>query len=84
MLYKICSIAQWCPSLCSPWTVSCQAPMSIDFSRQVYWSGLPFPPAGNLPKPGIEAASFVSPALAGRYFTVSATWEAHVVQKVST
>ena len=53
MLYKICSIAQWCPSLCSPWTVSCQAPLSIEFSRQVYWSGLPFPPAGNLPDPGI-------------------------------
>ena len=84
MLYKICSIAQWCPSLCSPRTVSCQAPLSIEFSGQVYWSGLPFPPAGNLPNPGIEAASFVSPALAGRYVTISATWEAHVVQKVST
>ena len=52
MLYKICSIAQWCPSLCSPRTVSCQAPLSIEFSGQVYWSGLPFPPAGNLPIQG--------------------------------
>ena len=60
MLYKICSIAQWCPTLCSPWTVGCQAPMSTEFSKQVYWSGLPFPPQGNLPNLGIEAESFVS------------------------
>ena len=83
MLYKICSIAQWCPTLCSPWTVGYQAPMSTEFSKQVYWSGLPFPPQGNLPNPGIEAASFVSPALEGRFFTTCAIWKAHVVQKVT-
>ena len=39
------------------WTVACQAPLSMEFSRQEHWSGLPFPPAGNLPDPGIERRS---------------------------
>ena len=38
----------------TPWTVACQAPLSIGFSRQEYWSGLPFPSLGDLPDPGIE------------------------------
>ena len=50
----------------------------MGFSRQEYWSGLLFPPPRNLPDPGIESKSLMSPALAGRFFTVSATWEAHV------
>ena len=41
----------------TPWTVACQAPLSMRFSRQEYWSGLPFPPAGDLPNPGIEPGS---------------------------
>ena len=45
-------------------------------SRQEYWSGLPCPPPGDLPDPGIERVSLMSPALAGRFFTTSATWEA--------
>ena len=48
------------------WTVACQAPLSMGFSRQEYWSGLPFPPPGDLSDPGIKLAS---PALAGRFFT---------------
>ena len=52
----------------TPQTVACQAPLSMGFSWQEYWSGLPFPPPGNLPDPGIEAAS---PALAGRFFTTA-------------
>ena len=56
----------------TPWTVACQAPLSMEFSRQEYQSGLPFPPPGHLPDPGIEP---VSPALAGRFFTTSTTWE---------
>ena len=44
----------------TPWTVGCQAPLSIEFSRQEYWSGLPFPSAGDLPDPGIQ---LMSPAL---------------------
>ena len=55
--------------LATPWTVTYQAPLSVGFSRQEYWSGLPFPSAGDLPSPGIEPASPVSPALAGRFFT---------------
>ena len=53
----------------TPWTVACQAPLSLEFSRQEYWSGLPFPTPGDLPNPGIEHASLVSPALAGGFFT---------------
>ena len=60
------------------WTLTHQAPLSMGFSRQEYWSGLPFPPPGNLPDPGIEPASLMSPALAGRFFTANVTWEAHV------
>ena len=52
----------------TPWTVACQAPLSMKFSRQEYWSWLPFPTPGDLPDPGIETSSLVSPALAGRFF----------------
>ena len=61
------------------WTVACQAPLSVGFSRQEYWSQSPFPPAGDLPKPGIAPTSLTSPALAGRLFTTSTTWEVHAV-----
>ena len=59
----------------TPWTVARQAPLSIGLSRQECWSGVPIPPLGNLPNPGIEHASFMFPALAGGYFTTGATWE---------
>ena len=58
------------------WIIVRQAPLSMGFSRQEYWSGLPFPPPGGLPDPGTEPASPGSPALAGGFFTSSATWEA--------
>ena len=58
------------------WTVVLQAPLSLGFSRQEYWSGLPFPPPADLPDPGMEPTSLTSPALAGVFFTTSATWEA--------
>ena len=45
-----------------PWTVACQAPLSMEFSRQEYWNGLPFPPPGDLPNPGIKLTSPASPA----------------------
>ena len=68
-----------CVQLCvTPRTVAHQAPLSMGFSRQEYWSGFPCPPPGDLPDPGIELVSPVSPALAGRFFTTSATWEAHL------
>ena len=50
------------------WTVACQAPLSMGFCRQEYWSGLPRPPPGDLPDPGIEPMSPTSPALAGGFF----------------
>ena len=55
----------------TPWTVAHQAPLSMGFSRHEYQSGLPFPTPGDFPNPGIEHTSFVSPALAGRFFTTS-------------
>ena len=53
----------------TPWTVAHQAPLSIEFSKQEYRSGLPFPIPGDLPDPGIKPKSLVSPALPGRFFT---------------
>ena len=52
-----------------PWTVAHQAPLSMEFSMQEYWSGLPFPTPGDLSEPGTESVSLVSPALAGTFFT---------------
>ena len=53
----------------TPWTVAHQAPLSMGFSRQEHWSGLPFPSPWDLPDPGIKPTSPASPALAGRFFT---------------
>ena len=66
-----------CLTLCHPWTVVCQAPLSMEFLRQEYQSGLPCPPPGGLPYPEIRRMSLTSPALAGRFLTTSATREAH-------
>ena len=51
------------------WTVAHQAPLSLGFSRQEYWSGLPCPPPGDLPNPGIKTAFLMSPALADGFST---------------
>ena len=67
---------QLCPTLCAPWTAARQSPLSVEFSRREYWSGLPFPPPGDLPDPGIDPESLASPALAGGFFSTGATWEA--------
>ena len=70
-------LLQLSPTLCDP--TDCSPPgSSIGFSRQEYWSGLPCPPPGDLPHPGIKPVSLTSPALAGRFFTTSATWEPYV------
>ena len=61
---------QSCPTLCDPWTAACQRPLSRGFSRQEYWSGLPFPSPGDLPDPGIKPASPLSPELAGGFLTI--------------
>ena len=55
----------------TPWTVAHQAPPSMKFSRQEYWSGLPFPTSGDPPDPGIKPTSFVSPAFAARFLPLS-------------
>ena len=73
----------WVLSHCSrvwlfatPWTTAYQAPVSMGFSRQEYWSGLPCPSPGDLPDPGIEPKS---PVLASRFFATNTTWEAQVI-----
>ena len=58
------------------WTLASQALLCMGFPRQEYWSGSPCPPRRDLPDPGIEPTSLTSPALAGGFFTMSATWEA--------
>ena len=68
--YMIQSVTKSCLTLCDPMDYSLQAPLSMGFPRQDYGSGLPCPPPGDLPKPGIEPSS---PTLAGRFFTTSIT-----------
>ena len=63
------------PTLMTLWTVAHQAPLCMRFSRQEYWNELLCPPPGDLPDPGFEPMSHMSPALAGVFFTTSVTWE---------
>ena len=66
----VCPFAQPCPTLCGPKGIFvCQAPLSMRFSRQEYWSGLPFPPPRGLPDARIESVSLTSPDLAGGFFS---------------
>ena len=64
------------PLFVTLWTVAHQAPLSVGFPMQEYWTGLPLPPQGDLPDPGIKPVFLTSPVLAGRFFTTSTTWEA--------
>ena len=64
------------------WAIAHQFSLTMAFSRQKYWTGLPFPSPGDLPNPGIEPASPVSPAPASRNFTTSTTWKAQNVSCV--
>ena len=57
------------------WTVACQVPLSMGFSRQKYWNALPCLSPGDLPDPGIEPMSLMSPALAGGFSTTRTTWK---------
>ena len=68
-MYVICTCSVMSNSFTTPWTVAHQVPLSMGFSKQEYWSGLPFPPPGDLPDPGIEPSSLGPPALADRFFT---------------
>ena len=78
LIYSVCVLSRFSRGLliATPWTVACQAPLSMGFPRQEYWSGLPCPPPGDLPYPGIEPVFLKSPALASVFFTTNATWEA--------
>ena len=79
-MYVRAKSIQLCLILHNPITVECQAPLSMVFSRQEYWSGLPRHPPGDLPHdPGIEPLSPVSLALAGRFFTTSTIWEVTII-----
>ena len=66
----VCSVV---PDSATPGTVAHQAPLSMGFPRQEYWSGVPFPPPGDLPDPRIEPTSVVSPALAGGFYLLKIT-----------
>jgi len=57
------------------WTIAHQTPLSLELSRQEYWSGLTLPSPGDLPDPGIELTSLTTPALARGLFTTSTTWD---------
>ena len=75
---------QLCPILCDPWTIAHQLPLSMGFSRQEYWSGLPCPPPGDPPDLGVEPTSLMSPASPGWFFTTSAIWEAQTKTNYKT
>ena len=74
-VHAVCQVASVVSDSVTPWTVALQAPLSMGFSRQEYWSGLPCPPPRDLSDSGIELVSLMSPALAGGFFTTSATWD---------
>ena len=71
----VCVLSCVCLSV-TPWTATRQAPLSMEFSRQEYWSGLPCPPSGDLPDPRVQPEFLLSSALAGGFFTTCTTWEA--------
>ena len=75
----ICSVVSDSATL---YTVAHQASLPIEFSRQAYWSQLPFPSPGDLPDPWNEFACLMSPALADWFFTISLTWEAHCLGQI--
>ena len=65
------------------WTIAHQAPLSMGFSRQEYWSGLPCSPPGDLPNPGTEPTSLTTPALAGGFFITSTPEKSNEVNNLS-
>ena len=84
-IFWVCLLACMCAkslqlhlTLCDPMGCTHQAPLSMGFCMQEYWSGLLCPHAGDLPNPGTEPESFMSPALAGGFFTTGTTWEAWI------
>ena len=80
MEIKCCAALSHIQPFVTSLTVGHQAPLSMGFSSQEYWSGLPFPTPGNVPDTGIEPISLVSPALAGRFFTTEPPWKASEIK----
>ena len=78
-LLGACQVAAVISDSVTLWTIASQAPLSMGFSRHEYWSGLPCPPVGDLPGPGIGPACLTSPALAARFSTTDASWEALLI-----
>ena len=76
-------VAKSCPTLATLWTVAWQAPLSMGFSRQEYWSGLPCSSRGIFPTQAWNPRLLHLPALAGEFFTTSATWEAHLYSNLN-
>ena len=74
----VCSGAQQCLILCDPWTAAHQAPLSMGFFRQKYCSGLPLPPPGYVPNPGIKFVSPVSPAMQVDSLPAESSWKTKV------
>ena len=74
-LHCVLSRFDYVQLIATPQTVAIQAPLSMGFSKQEYWSGLPCPPPGDLPNPRIKPTTLSSPALVASFFTISATWE---------
>ena len=72
-VYILCACFRCVWLFVTPWTVACQAHLSMRFSRQEHWSGLPCPPPGDLPNPWLEPVSLMSPELADGFFTTSTT-----------
>ena len=80
---SVCICSAISNSFVTPWTVAFQAPLSMEFSRQENWSGLPFPTPEYFPDPGIEPVSLGSLALVGKFFTTSTTWKAQTIFTIS-
>ena len=80
----LCLVSLSCVQLfVAPWNVACQAPLSMEFSKQEYWSGLPFPPPRGLPDPGLKPTSLKSPALAGRLFITEPPHTARILDIIA-
>ena len=78
VLWSCCLLLSHAQLFAIPCAITHQAPLSMGFPRQEYWSELPFPPPGNISDSRIKTTSLVSPALAGGFFTTSTTWESWI------
>ena len=76
LFQEVSEVARHVQLFVTSWTVACQAPLSMGFSRKEYWRGVSCPPPGNLPDPGVKPTSHIPSALAGVFFTNSTIWEA--------